>query len=75
MLTSCQEKVSRGNPWGMVTNENLAGQRKQLGCEICMTAVVTPSQEHEEGRNQPGLCKLQQQRFCFPSPGEEFSHL
>lgn len=31
MLTSCQKQVSRGNPWGMVTNENSAGQRKQLG--------------------------------------------
>lgn len=69
MLTSCQEKVSRGNPRGMVTNENLAGQRKQLGCEICMTVVVTPSREHGEGENQLGLHKLQQQRLCFPTPG------
>lgn len=68
MLTSCQRKVSRGNPWGMVTNENLAGQRKQLGHEICTTVVVTPSRERGEGEYQLGLCKLQQQRFCFPSP-------
>lgn len=49
----------------MVTKENLAGQRKQLGHEVCTTAVVTPSQECGEGEDQLGLCKLRQQGFAF----------
>lgn len=59
-----------GNARGMVTNESFAGQRKQLGRDVCTTAVVTlPSWEHEEGENQLGHCKLQQKRVCLPSLG------
>lgn len=68
MLTSCQKKVSRGNPGGMVTKENLAGQRKQLGHEICTTVLVTPPRKCVEVENHLGLCKFQEQKFCFPSP-------
>lgn len=48
-----------------MTIENFVGQGKQLGHDVCTTAVVAPSWEHEEGGNQLGLVNSGRKGFTF----------